>query len=316
LSTQTPHRPSGQALKDITEVIDDTPFVPPAVVDLARWVGQYYAAGPGGALALAMPVAARQGEKDSFRTARVAELLPARRPQPSRAAKQRAALAQLQALDGRASLAELKTAGVSAATVASLERAGLLVTNAQVSMRDPFAGGADAGRWTLGPVAVVAPDLTTEQAHAFRQLEEAAASRTFRTVLLHGVTGSGKTEIYLSLARKVIEGGGRVLMLVPRISLTPALAGLCERASGTALPSAQRALGRRAARPMAFDPRGDVDIVIGTRSAVFAPLEQLALVIVDEEHDGSYKQDESPRYHGRDVAVVRARMEGALGGAR
>src|SRR6185436_19416668 len=141
-------------------------------------------------------------------------------------AKQRAALAQLQSLKGRASLADLKAAGVSAATVASLERAGILTTNAEVSLRDPFAGGVDSGRWTLGPVAVAAPELTMEQAHAFRHLEEAAASRSFRTVLLHGVTGSGKTEIYLSLARKVIERGGRVLMLVPEISLTPALAGL------------------------------------------------------------------------------------------
>ena len=304
--------PAGTTLKDITEVIDDTPFVPPAVVDLARWVGQYYAAGPGGALALAMPVAARQGEKQSFRTARVAALLPAAASAVLKGAKQRAALEQLQKCDGRASLADLKAAGVSAATVASLQRAGVLDTTDEVSLRDPFAGG-DEGRWTLGLAATAAPELTTEQAHAFRHLEEAAASRTFRTVLLHGVTGSGKTEIYLSLARTVIDRGGRVLMLVPEISLTPALAGLLRTRFGDRVAIQHSALsdGERHDQ-WHLIRRGDVDIVIGTRSAVFAPLEQLALVIVDEEHDASYKQDEAPRYHGRDVAIVRARMEGAL----
>ena len=305
--------PPQATLKDITEVIDDTPFVPPAVVDLARWVGQYYAAGPGGALALAMPVAARQGEKESFRTARVAALLPAATSAVLKGAKQRAALEQLQKRDGRASLADLKAAGVSGATVASLQRAGILHTTDEVSMRDPFAGGGDEGRWTLGPAARTAPELTTEQAHAFRHLEEAAASRTFRTVLLHGVTGSGKTEIYLSLARNVIERGGRVLMLVPEISLTPALAGLLRARFGDRVAIQHSALsdGERHDQ-WHLIRRGDVDIVIGTRSAVFAPLEQLALVIVDEEHDASYKQDEAPRYHGRDVAIVRARMESAL----
>jgi primosomal protein N' (replication factor Y) len=305
--------PAQATLKNITEVIDDTPFVPPAVVDLARWVGQYYAAGPGGALALAMPVAARQGEKESFKTARVAALLPAAASAALKGAKQRAALEQLQKRDGRASLADLKAAGVSAATVASLQRAGILHTTDEVSMRDPFAGGGDEGRWTLGPAPKTAPELTMEQAHAFRHLEEAAASRTFRTVLLHGVTGSGKTEIYLSLARNVIARGGRVLMLVPEISLTPALAGLLRARFGYRVAIQHSALsdGERHDQ-WHLIRRGDVDIVIGTRSAVFAPLEQLALVIVDEEHDASYKQDEAPRYHGRDVAIVRARMEGAL----
>jgi primosomal protein N' (replication factor Y) len=152
-----------------------------------------------------------------------------------------------------------------------------------------------------------------EQAHVFRHLEEAAASRTFRTVLLHGVTGSGKTEIYLRLAQQVIARGGRVLMLVPEISLTPAVAGVLRSRFGDRVAIQHSALsdGERHDQ-WHLIRRGGADIVIGTRSAVFAPLEQLALVIVDEEHDGSYKQDEAPRYHGRDVAIVRARMEGAL----
>ena len=304
--------PGGAALKDIAEVIDQESFVPSAVVDLAKWVGEYYASGPGGALALAMPLAARQGEKDSFRKTRVVELSG----EPSatlRSDKQRAALAEVRSRGGRATMAELKAAGVTSALVQALARAGLVRVIEEVTLRDPFAAGSESPAWTLGAGTTVPPALTPEQAHAFRHLEEAAAAGTFRTVLLHGVTGSGKTELYLRLARQVIDRGGRVLMLVPEISLTPAVAGLLRGRFGERVAIQHSALsdGERHDQWHRIR-RGDVDIVIGTRSAVFAPLERLALVIVDEEHDGSYKQDESPRYHGRDVAIVRARNEHAL----
>jgi primosomal protein N' (replication factor Y) len=132
-------------------------------------------------------------------------------------------------------------------------------------------------------------------------------------VLLHGVTGSGKTELYLRLAQFVRGRGRRVLLMVPEIALTPAAAGIFRAAFGARVAIQHSALsdGER------YDQwhrirRGDVDVVVGTRSAVFAPLPDVGLIVVDEEHDGSYKQEESPRYHGRDVAVVRARAAGAL----
>ena len=135
----------------------------------------------------------------------------------------------------------------------------------------------------------------------------------FTTALLHGVTGSGKTEIYLRLAEIVHRSGRGVLLLVPEIALTPAVAALFRATFGERVAIQHSGLsdGERHDQWQRIR-RGDVDVVVGTRSAVFAPVRALGLVIVDEEHDGSYKQEEAPRYHGRDVAIVRARQAGAL----
>jgi primosomal protein N' (replication factor Y) len=131
--------------------------------------------------------------------------------------------------------------------------------------------------------------------------------------LLHGVTGSGKTEVYLRLAESVTSEGRSVLIMVPEIALTPQIARVfrCAFGSRVAVQHSGLSDGER------YDQwhrirRGDVDVVIGTRSAVFAPLVRPGLIVVDEEHDGSYKQEESPRYHGRDVAIVRGQRAGAL----
>ena len=131
--------------------------------------------------------------------------------------------------------------------------------------------------------------------------------------VLHGVTGSGKTQVYLRLADAVRKAGRRVLILVPEIALTPAMAALLRAAFGDQVAIQHSALsaGERHDQWHRIR-RGDVSVVVGTRSAVFAPIEDLGLVVVDEEHDTSYKQDESPRYHGRDVAIVRAQQAGAL----
>ena len=131
--------------------------------------------------------------------------------------------------------------------------------------------------------------------------------------MLRGVTGSGKTEIYLRLAEQVCRGGRRVLLMVPEIALTPAMAALFRGLFGERVAIQHSALsdGERHDQWQRIR-RGEVDVVVGTRSAVFAPLDNVGLIIVDEEHDGSYKQEETPRYHGRDVAVVRGSRERAL----
>src|SRR4029077_7452214 len=136
---------------------------------------------------------------------------------------------------------------------------------------------------------------------------------TFRVALLHGVTGSGKTEIFLRLSAAVRESGRTVLMLVPEIALTPVTASLFRQtfAERVAILHSGLSDGERHDQWQRIR-RGDVDVVVGTRSAVFAPLEQVGLIVVDEEHDGSYKQDESPRYNARDVAIVRGQRANAL----
>ncbi len=307
--------PAGSELRDVIEVIDETPFVPPAVVDLALWIGEYYASGPGGALALAMPVSSRRGDGDAFRTVNVVELVAPFVATPVKGTRQKALIEALQASSAGLSTKELDTIGVTLGTIKTLVKAGVVRIREEEALRDPFAPSSDGAgdRWTLTRAAQAEPDLTIEQADAFRRLEEASVRQTFSSILLHGVTGSGKTELYLRLAREVVGHGRRVLILVPEIALTPSLAGQFRSRFGdrVAIQHSGLAEGERHDQ-WHLIRRGHVDIVVGTRSAVLAPIEQLGLIVVDEEQDSSYKQDESPRYHGRDVAVVRGRMEGAV----
>lgn len=151
--------------------------------------------------------------------------------------------------------------------------------------------------------------LNAAQTDAFEQIAGALDRGGFQTHLLYGVTGSGKTAVYLAAMRRALEGGRSALLLVPEIGLTPAMAGQMQAAFAgeVALLHSQLTPDERAEQWHRIR-RGEARVVIGTRSAVFAPVCQLGLIIVDEEHDSSYKQEETPRYHGRDVAVMRAKL--------
>jgi primosomal protein N' (replication factor Y) len=156
-------------------------------------------------------------------------------------------------------------------------------------------------------------ELTAEQADALRSLEPRLAAKAFHAAVLHGVTGSGKTEVYLRLARLTLAQGRRVLMLVPEIALTPSVASRFRAAFGERVAIQHSGLSDGERHDQWHRIRdGAIDVAVGTRSAVFAPLPDIGLIVVDEEHDSSYKQDETPRYNGRDVAVVRARETEAL----
>ncbi len=303
--------PPDTELREVKAVLDVDPFLPADIVDLALWVGEFYACGPGDALTVAMPPSARRGEADAFRM-RVRVFAADGAPDtPVRGAKQRELVDALRASDAGLLQSELTTRGIGADVVRRAAAAGLVRTIEEVDERDPFAAGE--GSWASQARAVDDRVLTDEQRAALDTLSAAADARTFRSVLLHGVTGSGKTEVYLRLARHVMADGRRVLVLVPEIALTPALAGTFRAAFGERVAVQHSGLsdGERHDQWHRIR-RGQVDIVVGTRSAVFAPLGNLGLIIVDEEHEGSYKQDETPRYHGRDVAVMRARMDDVL----
>jgi primosomal protein N' (replication factor Y) len=157
------------------------------------------------------------------------------------------------------------------------------------------------------------PQLNKDQQAAFEAIRSALSTPEFKSFLLQGVTGSGKTEVYLSAIEAALAAGRNALLLVPEIALTPAVAGQFFHRFGkqvailhSAFGDAERADQWRRIR------NGQARVVVGTRSGVFAPVQNLGLVIVDEEHDGSYKQQETPRYHGRDVAIVRARNANAI----
>lgn len=301
--------PDGTGVKPLKTVLDTEPFIPSDVVELARWTAEYYAAGPGEAITAVLPPKTRGERADSHKTARVIALTAAGSdPELRVTPRQREALDILAgAPDGVAS-SELARRGVGADMVTRLLKAGLVSVRQERVDRDPF----DSASLEAAPVDA-SRRLTIEQESALTRLTALAAGGVFKTALLHGVTGSGKTEIYLRLSADVARAGRRVLMLVPEIALTPQVAALFRQTfhDRVAIQHSGLSDGERHDQWQRIR-RGDVDVVVGTRSAVFAPIRDLGLVIVDEEHDNSYKQEESPRYNGRDVALVRAQRAKAL----
>jgi len=299
-----PARPASAALKDVIEILDAQAFLPPAVVDLALWVAEYYACGPGDALSAAMPPS--NTEKTVQRVVLSAQ---GHDPGVKLAKRQAEAVEMLRGAPDGLPVSTLAERGISTDVLKRLALKGMLVFQRSRVERDPFSSG-------VVQATVVRPsnrELTEEQAGAVTALQETAARGTFSVTLLHGVTGSGKTEVYLRVADTVRRAGKSVLVLVPEIALTPALASVFREAFGNdvAVQHSGLSAGERGDQWERIR-RGDVSIVVGTRSAVFAPLSNLGLIIVDEEHDTSFKQEETPRYHGRDVAVMRGKQEGAM----
>ncbi len=228
--------------------------------------------------------------------------------------RQREALTAIRQLaaceDGVVSFMTAAEQGITPPVVRALAKRGLLSLE---SRRVDRTSGEGRGEALVGSMDDAEVQLTGEQQAAVDTLVTTAGERTFRVALLHGVTGSGKTEIYRRLARHVCAQGRQVLVLVPEIALTPTVAARLHALFAGRLAIQHSALsdGERYDQWQRIR-NGDVDVVVGTRSAVFSPLERLGLVIVDEEHDTSYKQEEAPRYHGRDAAIIRARDANAL----
>ena len=325
-------------VKVIREVLDPDAFVPAEVVALAQWTAEYYAAGVGDTIPALLPPMARGGRADAHKTTRMAAITAAGlealeagdstgSPRASGAddpassdlaggraltSRQREALELLAGVPTGLATPALAARGIAADAISRLARRGYISLRQDRVDRDPFAEREKGQTW-VRPGSDPGRQLTGEQTDALARLRALAETRAFRVALLHGVTGSGKTELYIRLSADVRASGRRVLMLVPEIALTPAAAALFRQAFGERVAIQHSGLsdGERHDQWQRIR-RGDIDIVVGTRSAVFAPLEQVGLIIVDEEHDGSYKQDESPRYNGRDVAIVRAQRAGAL----
>ena len=316
-STGSP-RPASETVKAVVEVIDTEPFLPAAVLDLALWITEYYACGPGDAVAAAMPPYAwsRKGltspRGSAFKTERVARLTTAGRraatgqaPEPP-GRRQQQALSDLAGATDGLTTRQMAQQGVTTETLRRLVDRGLVGLATRQVERDPFRGGEDL---EIESASRNGRTLTKEQGTAFTALSDLIRAECFRVAMLHGVTGSGKTELYLRLAQVVCDRGQRVLVLVPEIVLAPAIARAFRAVFGERVAIQHSGLsdGERHDQWHRIK-RGEVDIVVGTRSAVFAPVDRLGLIVVDEEHDGSYKQEESPRYHGRDAAIIRGRQ--------
>jgi primosomal protein N' (replication factor Y) len=317
--TPSPKSARPREIKPIVEILDTEPYLPADVLRLLSWVAEYYACGVGEALAAAMPpLALRKGgaAASAFRTRRVAMLTAQgleiassddAQSELRLGARQRDAIDLLKAAPGGLDTSQLASSRIGSQTLTRLAGLGLVSFVRERVERDPF----ETASASLPPGTAVV--LTAEQTRALGQLQSHAERKSFHTALLHGVTGSGKTELYLRLAGHVRAAGRGVLLLVPEIALTPAMASTFRAAFGEKVAIQHSGLsdGERHDQWHRIR-RGDVEVVVGTRSAVFAPVRSLGLIVVDEEHDGSYKQEESPRYHGRDVAVMRGCQAGAL----
>ncbi len=239
--------------------------------------------------------------RDARRLARFAVLVPDVRP-PKLNENQLAILAELAGAGGALPVPALRRLELPSTTLQTLVKRGLVTIEER------------AAAFHLSSANSLPPQYTLNDAQqaALGYITAVLDGEKFSVGLLHGVTGSGKTAVYLAAMRRVLHAGRSAILLVPEIGLTPAMAGQLHTAFGDSVALLHSALtpDERAEQWYRIR-RGEARIVVGTRSAVFAPVENLGLIIVDEEHDSSYKQEEIPRYHARDVAVMRAKIGGA-----
>mgnify|MGYP001350625186 FL=1 len=292
------------SLKSITKIIGTQSLVTPRVLELARWIAEYYCCAPETALKSVLPDAVRK-EQQGWRERLFVRLLPGGEGMVNLTKRQAEVYHVIEENRSIALQELLKITGTTAATVRKLEDRGVIEIAPQISERDPYANEEIIPTRPL--------ELNSEQSVALDEVNKNSGE----FFLLHGVTGSGKTEVYLQAIAHVLEQGKGAIVLVPEISLTPqTVERFKARFSTGPLKTLVAVLHSHLSVGERHDEwhkirQGRARIVIGARSAIFAPVEHLGLIIVDEEHEHSYKQEEAPRYHARDVAVVRGQRESA-----
>ena len=310
LSTGEPEQ-ADFALRELESLIDPEPLITPVLLRTADWIANYYGSSIESVIRSVLPEGVRS-EENSAKTRRVAMLDAA--PDPAvltklekRAPRQFAILSLLtNAPEMRLAIADLGDG--NGASLKAMEKAGLLRLGAEEVRRDPDADNVEE--------IIESEPLTLNagQAAALEVVLAAVADPVnSKPILLLGVTGSGKTEVYLQAARHALDLGKTVLVLVPEISLTPQTVRRF-KSRFAAMKDQVAVLHSNLSQGERFDEwhrirKGIARITIGARSAVFAPLPDLGLILVDEEHENTYKQENVPRYHGRDVAVLRAAFE-------
>lgn len=295
-------------IKTLIDIEDARVLVPPPLMELSRWMSRYYCAPLGAVLESVLPSAVRKrigvGYQQIVRPIPEREQLQALFEQ-MKTAKRRAILGRLLQLEPGEGIELVRLAGeagVTTPTVRKLTRLGVIRITPEIDLpRLTSAAGSSAG----GEADI---QLNEDQQKVFDELAPRMAGG-FSVNLLLGVTGSGKTEVYLQCIRRVIEQGRRAIVLVPEIALTPqTVRRFTARFPNVAiLHSGLTATERhRYWQQIAI---GRAQVVVGARSAIFAPVPDLGVIVVDEEHEASYKQDQAPRYNARDVAIKRAQIE-------
>jgi primosomal protein N' (replication factor Y) len=299
-------------LKNVAAVMQEFPALTPDLLALAKWMHGYYAARMESVLEAMIPGAVRDGtrlkvEKYLAAAGRPAadELAALRKRAPQQARLVEFLAQQFQPLKKSLVLSRLH---VTAAVVSAVVKRGWAREELRHVERVAYADNLSGGE----VVTALPPTLNDEQAVVVKSVGASLAQKKFAVHLLHGVTGSGKTEVYLRAVEQVLAAGGSAIYLVPEVALTPQtvarLRGRFESAGHrTVVWHSHLGEGERLDGWKAL-ASGQARVVVGARSAVFAPVRDLRLIVVDEEHEPAYKQDETPRYHGRDLAVYRAKL--------
>jgi len=317
-------------LKPILKVIGAQTLVTAKVLKLARWIGEYYCCAPEIALKSVLPEAVRK-EDASWRERLFVRAVPVIGEFPKLPKRQQDVWKIIEERQELLLSELVELAGTTAANVRKLEDRGLISITNEVSERDPYAKETILATQPIVLNPAQAAALEKIKAAMMRQNEDGESKiedgkRTpssilhppSSTFLLHGVTGSGKTEVYLQAIAHALEQGKGAIVLVPEISLTPqTVERFKARFSSGKLQTLVAVLHSHLSAGERHDEwhkirQGRARIVIGARSAIFAPVEPLGLIIVDEEHEHTYKQEEAPRYHARDVAIMRGQMENAV----
>src|SRR5579859_6182821 len=318
-------------LKPILRIVGTQTLVTPKILKLARWIGEYYCCAPEIALKSVLPEVVRKKE-EGWKKQLFVRALPSPGEFPKLPKRQQEVWNFIEERRELPLAELLELAETTGATIRKLEDRGLVEITSEISERDPYA------REHILPTQPLS--LNANQAKALAAITKAMDARQnetemtndgsvrekqsvssfiihHSTFLLHGVTGSGKTEIYLQAIAHALEQGKGAIVLVPEISLTPqTVERFKARFSSGKLQTLVAVLHSHLSTGERHDEwhkirQGRARIVIGARSAIFAPVDPLGLIIVDEEHEHTYKQEESPRYHARDVAIMRGQMEGA-----
>ena len=301
---------AGGRIRDVIRVLEDRPSADAHLLRLARWAAGYYLSSQGLVLRTALPNPMTDAGAAPALTRRILRLtrdlpsLTLRDEVFGRAHRQREAYERIETAGGALPVSELTDEGFSYSVLNGLVEKEVAEMDDEVVERDPFAD--------IPLAEAPLPPLTDAQDRAVTALR--AATETGGTFLLRGVTGSGKTRVYVELLREVVERQGKgAIVLVPEIALTPQTVARFRSRFGddvavlhSALSEGERYDAWRSLRS------GERRIAVGARSAVFAPVRDLGAIVVDEEHEGSYKQGEAPRYHAREIAIIRARMSRAV----
>ncbi|MEW6426002.1 MAG: primosomal protein N', partial [Bacillota bacterium] len=302
--TVSPRLEQVDQLKEISAVLDPGPVFAERQLTLARWLAEHY---------LCPTVSALQaiiGPRLAGAPRRVQGLWPAETADPAAFAGAPAQEKAWRAALARPGLTRRElaaAAGVSPGAVDALVAKQLLSVREYAKSRSPFPGENGAG------AAPPPPALAPQQEEAVREIRAALEAGGPKTFLLYGVTGSGKTEVYCRSVARALGLGRQAVVLVPEIALTPQMVATFRSRFGprVAVLHSRLSDGERYDEWMRVW-RGEADVVLGARSALFAPLREPGLIIIDEEHEPSYKQEESPRYHARTVALHLARERGAV----